>query len=264
MARRRYQSDEVRRKQPRHVKVHTSMVGHPRYGHVYQDLELRGMWLGVLIAAFDHFAAKRDDQVWLSSKDALAITGRDQARAAWIVLHRLFVAMDWRVAWLTKGLLSAGSVDLAEELRRPCAASPQELRSIRGALVEVRNFAKKQGLDSALHTPPNAEYQVPIPLRAEAVASRAPHAPASAAPRAPSEEEERDVPGWVRARRAARHRLRRGGGERPGEAEVTELASSLSEAEIADELELLDQAARESKRSEAKVRRADALRHEKR
>jgi len=190
LPRQRYPSDDRRRKQRPHVKIHLSIRGHPRYGHVFRDPELRGFYVGVLVLAGERFAARRHDRVWLSSSDATWITGRERSRSAWIVLERLFVEMGWRVCWEAAADLQRPSSDPAADLQRPSSGTARTLQSIRSVLVEVRNFTDKQGYASATphvatdtphpsKEPRNQGTEEPIPS-AESAPQKTPDKPAPA------------------------------------------------------------------------------------
>jgi hypothetical protein len=126
----RYPSDEARKKQKPHVKVHLSIANHPKYGHVFEDPLLRGVIVGIwLIAARAHISAT-NDELTLSGADILWITGKERV------------------------------VDGAKLLRRACEATAYNLRVACDRhptcprdtcerppkwVVAVRNFSRKQG-----------------------------------------------------------------------------------------------------------------------
>ncbi len=102
MARKRYPSDDKRRKQRPHVKVHLSIRSHPRYAEVFEDPELRGIWLGLLLLGVQYHAAKTDNIVSLGLSDLVWCTGRAQRVHAECALNGLCVRMGWTVRQVGK------------------------------------------------------------------------------------------------------------------------------------------------------------------
>lgn len=120
MARERYPSDDARLKQKPHVKVHLRARTHRKTASAFVDPETRGIITGLWMLAGEAFAAKTNDTVILTHGDVAWLTGREQVRA---------------------GLAS---------LRRACDAVSYTMRAEgRTVSVHVRNFAQKQGFDSA-------------------------------------------------------------------------------------------------------------------
>ena len=176
MARPSYPSDERRRKTPQHIRAYVSLRNHPRYGLALADPETRGIISGLWIVAGQSFAGKTGDVVTLTSGDLTWITGRENRRAALIVLSRACQKLDYRLHFHLRGERSPGwralledmerrwaeaAVDLqrpctdpAPELDRGCTEAGAGLYSVPtgavAASVWVRNFAKRQGYDSAL------------------------------------------------------------------------------------------------------------------
>jgi hypothetical protein len=120
MTRGRFPSDETRLRVRPHVRVHLTIENHPRYAKVFADPETRGIILGVWVIARRAHANRTGDCVTLTEGDVAWITGRRQAHRALARLSRALDAIAWR-SW----------------------------RDGRAVVVEVRNFARKQGLDSA-------------------------------------------------------------------------------------------------------------------
>src|SRR5262245_13271444 len=113
MARRRYPSDE-RRRRP-NVSVHLAWQNHPTYAHVCADPTLRGVVLGLWMVARRAFAGRTNDTVTLTQGD---------------------------VAWITGGR--------AELLRAACEQMGYDLTEAPlVSRVVIRNFSKKQGFYSA-------------------------------------------------------------------------------------------------------------------
>ena len=137
MARKRYASDEERARP--FVRVHLTIRNHPTYGAVFDDPELRGMWLGVLVVARGAHAGKTGNVVSLSVGDILWITGRQSIRDGLPALQRLCTAMRWE-------LDGAGPA-----YRR---GRDGKLTGHRRHNVKVRNYERKQGLRSATPDPP--------------------------------------------------------------------------------------------------------------
>src|SRR5688572_7126252 len=78
VSRPRYPSDDARKRQKPHVKVHLSIANHPSYGHVFADPLLRGAIIGIwVIAARAHISAT-NDELTLTPADILWITGKDR------------------------------------------------------------------------------------------------------------------------------------------------------------------------------------------
>ena len=120
MARKRYPSDDQRRKQRPHAKVHLSIRSHPRYGEAFEDPEIRGIIVGLWVLAVHYHAAQTDDVVSLSHGDVAWLTDREQRRAGLARLRRACDAMGYVVR------------DHGKRVE-----------------VEVRNLAQKQGFNSA-------------------------------------------------------------------------------------------------------------------
>jgi hypothetical protein len=103
------------------VRVHTTWPNHPRYGRAFDDVEIRGVVVGIWIMAHRAHASKTNDTVSLSGGDILAITGRER------------------------------SVDAAKVLRTACEAMSYELRKTPDQparwSIRVRNFSRKQGFE---------------------------------------------------------------------------------------------------------------------
>ena len=120
MARDQYPSDEARRKSRPHVKVHLTVATHLKTAAVWADPESRGMLVELWRIAGEAFASKTDDTVCLSPASLRSITGRE----------RHFTGVS-RLATL-------------------CSRVGYEMRTDGAAtFVTIRNFAKKQGFDSA-------------------------------------------------------------------------------------------------------------------
>ena len=95
MPRPRYPSDDRRRRQRPHIKVHLSIVNHPTYGQVFGDPLMRGIVGGIwLVGARAHISATKD-QLTLSRADALWITGTERMVDAIKVLTRVCKAMNY-------------------------------------------------------------------------------------------------------------------------------------------------------------------------
>lgn len=123
MPRPEYPSDEKRRKTKPAVRVHLSVLNHPRYGEVFDDPESRGIVVGIWLIAARAHVSKTSDLVSLSRADLRWITGRAQDAHA-------------------------------ERALRACCERMAYSVQARGERVEilVRNFTKKQGF-----APPTAE-----------------------------------------------------------------------------------------------------------
>lgn len=120
MARQRYPSDEARVKTRPHVRVHLSARSHRRTGEVFQDVELRGMLVGLWMVAQAAYAGRTGNVVLLDRSQVMWIAGRAQFTPALRALHALCARMEYAV-------------------------------SAHGALtsVHIRNFEQKQHPDSA-------------------------------------------------------------------------------------------------------------------
>lgn len=133
LTRRQYSSDERRRKQRPHVKVHLSWPNHPRYGASYDNRDLRAIVLGVWMVAMRAHAGRTGNRVHLSHAHVSEITACRRPDVARTWLRRAADVMGWSLSY-------DGDV----------------------AVIEIRNFARKQGLDSAdrgvtTRTPPPSE-----------------------------------------------------------------------------------------------------------
>jgi hypothetical protein len=88
MSRPRYPSDDARLKRPSGISIAFSVMhpdpDHPEHSEVFQDPELRGVWLGLLLKAGQAFAGRTSDVVTLSRADLIWVTAeprRDRAVA---------------------------------------------------------------------------------------------------------------------------------------------------------------------------------------
>lgn len=120
MPRPAYPSDEQRRKQRPHAKVHLSIRSHPRYGEALEDPEARGIVVGLWVLAVQYHAAQTGDEVALGLGDLVWLTGRAQRAHALGALRAVCERMNYA---------------LREDGKR--------------VIVQVRNLQRKQGFDSA-------------------------------------------------------------------------------------------------------------------
>lgn len=120
MPRPRYPSDDRRLRQRPHVKVHLSTRSHPRYGHVFEDPESRGMAWGLWLLAVQYHAARTGNEVTLGQGDLVWLTGRSQRAPALNALRTL-----------------------CERLEYPMRVEGRRV------VVTVRNLQRKQGFNSA-------------------------------------------------------------------------------------------------------------------
>lgn len=120
MARRQYPSDLARLRVRPHVKVHLTTRSHHRTAEAWADPEMRGMIVGLWQLAAEAFAGKTGDTVTLNRSDIAWISGRHRRDVALTSLQRLANVMGYSLR--LRG-------DVAE--------------------ITIRNFAKKQGFDSA-------------------------------------------------------------------------------------------------------------------
>jgi hypothetical protein len=156
VARRKFPSDELRRKTRPHVKVHLTCRSHPRYGDVFEKPEDRGIAWGLWFLGVQYFAPNDDDQVTLGRGDLTWLTGRSQWASALNALRTL-----------------------CERLEYPVSVHGQRVT------VTIRNLQRKQGLDSALrigatrtpHSPEPEEYDYEYAERVGA--AKPPHTPDS-------------------------------------------------------------------------------------
>ncbi len=115
-----YPSDEARRKNKPAVRVHHSLRNHPRYASIAADPRSRGMLIGLWMIASERHASKTADTVTLNHGDVIWITGTDKVGPGVQALLQLCYRMGYEVA------RGGGTV-----------------------AVTIRNFARKQGFDSA-------------------------------------------------------------------------------------------------------------------
>lgn len=121
------------------MRVHLTIRNHPTYAHVFADAELRSIWLGVLIVARGAFAGETGDEVTLGVGDVCWITSTREIRYGLPRLRKLCSAMGWQLT----GSAPAG--------RQRAASDEPPARHWR---VRVRNFKQKQGVRSAIPSPP--------------------------------------------------------------------------------------------------------------
>ena len=115
-----YPSDERRRKTRPHVKVHLSVANHPKTAAAWAKPELRGMLVELWRIAGEKYAGRTNDEIVLTPGDLSCVAGRSQVR------HNL-VAVSLLCKHVGYTMRTEGSI----------------------TYVRVRNFAKKQGFDSA-------------------------------------------------------------------------------------------------------------------
>ncbi len=133
MPRARYPSDEARMKMRPHIKVHLTVATHPKMAELWADLRTRGMLVELWRIAAESFAAKRDDTVTLSPASIISITGMERHSYAVDAVRKLCALAQYPV--------SCRCAVGALKVRPRCACS--------ALTVKVRNFAKKQGWNSA-------------------------------------------------------------------------------------------------------------------
>ncbi len=152
MPRQRYESDDARLKVRPHVKVHLTTRSHARTVGPWADPEMRGMIVGLWQLAAEAFAGRTSDTVHLSASDVSWITGRRRRDVALTSLQRLANVMGY-------------SLELRGDV----------------AVIQIRNFSKKQGFNSASRgvppaTPPpsDSDSESDTERREEPVAEAAP------------------------------------------------------------------------------------------
>lgn len=120
----RYPSDAKRATRPS-VRIHHSIIGHPRFAGAFADPEMRGMWVGLLVIASQRHASKTGDTVTLNSGDLTWLSGRAHRASA------------------------------VRALRALCARFEYALEERDGIYrVQIRNFARKQGFTPQPHAGP--------------------------------------------------------------------------------------------------------------
>src|SRR5215813_1811187 len=127
MPRRRYPSDEIRKKQKPHVKVHLSIQNHPTYGHVFADPLLRGVIVGIWVIAARAHASATDDEVTLTAADILWITGKERMAEGAKLLRRACEAAAY--------ILHTSCVQHASCPRKTCDRPARWV-------IQVRNFSR--------------------------------------------------------------------------------------------------------------------------
>jgi len=121
VARKRYPSDDHRKKQRPHAKVHLTIRSHPRYGEAFEAPESRGIVVGLWVLGVQYHACQDGDEVTLGHGDLTWLTGRTH----------------WAPA--------------LDALRVVCESMAYPLRvEGRRVVVGVRNLQRKQGFNSAL------------------------------------------------------------------------------------------------------------------
>lgn len=168
MPRERYASDDARLKVRPHVKVHLTTRSHARTVGAWSDPEMRGMIVGLWQLAAEAFAGRTADTVHLGITDVAWITGKRRRDVALTSLQRLADVMGY-------------SLELRGDV----------------AVIQIRNFSKKQGFNSAARgvtpaAPPPSDSDSDTDTHTEGREESAPAETASAAPPAPKAKRPRE------------------------------------------------------------------------
>lgn len=121
MSRPRYPSDEARLKVRPHIKVHLTVATHRKTAEAWADPRMRGMLVELWRLAHEAHASKTHDEVILSPGSVVDVTGNPHHFYARRLLRSLCKSVGY-------GYRESGV----------------------STIVSIRNFAKKQGLDSAV------------------------------------------------------------------------------------------------------------------
>lgn len=139
MPRPRYPSDDKRLKVRPHVRVHLAVANHRKTAGAWESPEQRGMLVELWRIAAEKYAARTGDEILLTPSDLQSIAGRTHLRDNLHALSTLCRRLDYAIR--------------TED---------------RVTYVIVRNFAKKQGFDSAIRgeksetpAPPKSEVRIP-------------------------------------------------------------------------------------------------------
>ena len=131
----RFPSDEKRLKSRPHAKIHLTCRSHPRYGHVFENPEHRGIVWGLWLLAVQYHAPDDGGRVTLGRGDLAWLSGRTQWAFALNALRTVCELMDY-----------------------PLTVEGQRVT------VTIRNLQRKQGFASArrgatprTHSTPEAE-----------------------------------------------------------------------------------------------------------
>lgn len=95
MSRPRYPSDEKRKKQRPHVKIHLSVLSHRKTVGHFDQPEFRGQFLGLMMLAAERFAARLNGELHLSLRDIKWITGRSRADHASLSMCKLLDQLEY-------------------------------------------------------------------------------------------------------------------------------------------------------------------------
>lgn len=120
MPRPEYPSDEKRRKNKPAVRVHHSVESHPRMAAIYGDNDLLATWLRIMIASSKAHIGKTGDRLTITRSAAAPLGGRETTAGGRRHLLAVAAALSWEVR-----------------------ETPTSIT------IGVRNFARKQGFDSA-------------------------------------------------------------------------------------------------------------------
>lgn len=137
----RYPSDEARARP--FARIHLTTRTHPTYGHVFANVEMRGMVYGLWQVARGAFAGTTNDTVTLALADVEWITDRT-GRHAVARLRKVCAAMDYEMS-----VLDAHGVVYDERTTECSSRTRPSMRGLRYR-VHVRNLQRKQVPYSAI------------------------------------------------------------------------------------------------------------------
>jgi hypothetical protein len=120
MPRPEYASDEKRRKNKPAVRVHHSVETHPKMEAIYPDNDAFATWTRILIEASKAHAGKTGNRLTISKNATCALAGRTSVVRALQLIRTVCATLLWEI---------------------------HETRT--SVTIAIRNFARKQGFDSA-------------------------------------------------------------------------------------------------------------------
>jgi hypothetical protein len=152
VARKRYPSDEARLRVRPHVRVHLTVATHRKIAATWAQPELRGMLVELWRIAREAHAGKTRDVVALSPAAVRSITGKERHAFGVRALVELCEGVGYQVS-TDPAAIPCGPAPTAHRVvtdpHRLLTASSPIPHGVGAVFVWIRNFAKKQDLDSA-------------------------------------------------------------------------------------------------------------------
>ncbi len=73
----------------RHFKVHVSVLSHRKMKDVVRDPELFSLWVKLGLLAIESWAAKHDEEFYVSDRQLVGLTSKSRPSSAYRVMRRL-------------------------------------------------------------------------------------------------------------------------------------------------------------------------------